>query len=98
MNRLRLVHRNTLSCEPILRRMENGEMLCVSQCGDVTEPAPGNRVYKASEVLDTFVYRISFGDNKYAVGTAADLLQSVIGLIFVMTANQISRRFDQEVL
>ena len=55
-------------------------------------------VYKASEVLDTFVYRISFGDNKYAVGTAADLLQSVIGLIFVMTANQISRRFDQEVL
>lgn len=45
MNRLRLVHRNTLSCEPILRRMENGEMLCVSQCGDVTEPAPGNRVY-----------------------------------------------------
>ena len=55
-------------------------------------------VYKASEVLDTFVYRISLGDNKYAVGTAADLLQSVIGLIFVMTANQISRRFDQEVL
>ena len=51
-----------------------------------------------NDLLDTFVYRISSGDNKYAVGTAADLLQSVIGLIFVMTANQISRRFDQEVL
>lgn len=40
-----LVHRDSLSCEPILRRMPNGELLCVSQCGDVTEPAPDNRVY-----------------------------------------------------
>lgn len=45
MNRMRLVHRDSLSCEPILRRMPNGDLLCVSQCGDVTEPAPGNRVY-----------------------------------------------------
>lgn len=45
MNRMKLVHRDTLSCEPILRRMPNGELLLVSQCGDVSEPAPGNRVY-----------------------------------------------------
>ncbi len=45
MNRLRLVHRDTLSCEPIVRRMLSGELLLVSQCGDVTEPAPGNRVF-----------------------------------------------------
>lgn len=45
MNRMRLVHRDSLSCEPILRRMPNGDLLCVAQCGDVTEPAPGNRVY-----------------------------------------------------
>ncbi len=45
MHRMKLVHRDTLSCEPILRRMPNGELLLVSQCGDVTEPAPGNRVY-----------------------------------------------------
>ena len=45
MNRMRLVHMDTLSCEPILRRMPNGEMLIVAQCGDVTEPAPDNRVY-----------------------------------------------------
>jgi hypothetical protein len=43
--RIRLVHCDTLSCEPILRRMPDGSLLCVSQCGDVTEPAPGNRVY-----------------------------------------------------
>lgn len=55
-------------------------------------------VYRVSEVIDTYVYRISFGQNQYAVGTAADLFQSVIGLIFVLTANKISARFDQEVL
>lgn len=45
MTRMKLVHRDTLSCEPILRRMPNGELLLVSQCGGVTEPAPENRVY-----------------------------------------------------
>lgn len=45
MTRMKLVHRDTLSCEPILRRMPNGELLLVCQCGDVTEPAPENRVY-----------------------------------------------------
>ena len=43
--KIRLIHCDTLSCEPILRRMPDGNFLCVSQCGDVTEPAPGNRVY-----------------------------------------------------
>lgn len=45
MDRLRLVHKDTLSCEPILRRMADGTLLLVAQCGDVTEPAPKNRVY-----------------------------------------------------
>ena len=43
--RIKLVHRDTLSCEPILRRMPDGCLRCVSQCGDVAEPAPGNRVH-----------------------------------------------------
>ena len=55
-------------------------------------------VYRVSEVIDTYVYRISFSQGQYAVGTAADLFQSVIGLIFVVTANKISSLFDQEVL
>lgn len=45
MDRLRLIHMDNLSCEAILREMPNGELLCVSQCGGLTEPAPGNRVY-----------------------------------------------------
>lgn len=43
--RIKMFHNDSLSCEPILRRMDDGDLLCVCQCGDVTEPAPGNRVY-----------------------------------------------------
>lgn len=42
---IKLVCRDLLSCEAIVRRAPNGELLLVAQCGDVTEPAPLNRVY-----------------------------------------------------
>ena len=42
---IRLVQRDLLSCEAIVRRMSDGRLIMVSQCGDVTEPAPKNRVY-----------------------------------------------------
>ena len=42
---IKLVQRELLSCEAIVRRTPNGELLLVCQCGDVTEPAPLNRVY-----------------------------------------------------
>jgi len=45
MDRIRLVHTDTLSCEAILRIAPNGELLIISQCKDVCEPAPGNRVF-----------------------------------------------------
>ena len=44
MTGITLVHRDMLSCEAILRRAPNGELIIVSQCGDVAEPAPLNRV------------------------------------------------------
>ncbi|MBQ2733332.1 MAG: exo-alpha-sialidase [Clostridia bacterium] len=34
-----------LSCEPLIKRTENGELLCLCQCGGTHEPAPENRVY-----------------------------------------------------
>ena len=43
--RMKMFHNDSLSCEPILRRMDNGDLLCVCQCGGVTEPSPDNRVY-----------------------------------------------------
>ncbi|MDR2202163.1 MAG: glycoside hydrolase [Clostridiales bacterium] len=34
-----------MSCEAVVRRAPDGSLLLVCQCGDRTEPAPGNRVY-----------------------------------------------------
>lgn len=42
---IKLVQRELLSCEAIVRRAPNGELLLAAQCGGVTEPAPQNRVY-----------------------------------------------------
>lgn len=55
-------------------------------------------VYRVSEVIDTYVYRISFSQGQYSVGAAAGLFQSVIGLLFVLAANKASALLDQEVL
>lgn len=39
------IHTNTLACEPLIRRVANGELLCVCQCDGTREPCAENRVY-----------------------------------------------------
>ena len=39
------VSTNTLSCEPLLERAKNGELVCVCQQDGITEPSKDNRVY-----------------------------------------------------
>ena len=43
--KIRQIGTNALSCEPLIVRCANGELLCVCQCGGTYEPAPENRVY-----------------------------------------------------
>lgn len=45
MVNVKLVHRTLLSCEAIVRRCPNNELILICQCGDITEPAPLNRVF-----------------------------------------------------
>ncbi|MDY6024074.1 MAG: sialidase family protein [Candidatus Borkfalkiaceae bacterium] len=45
MDRIKLVQIDLLSCEAILRKAPNGDLIIVGQCGDVLEPAPENRIY-----------------------------------------------------
>lgn len=44
MDKIRMVHRDSLSCEAIVRRLQGGDLLLVCQCGGKGEPAPENRV------------------------------------------------------
>ena len=44
VDKIRLVHRDTLSVESILRRAPDGTLICTCTCGDIKEPAPQNRI------------------------------------------------------
>lgn len=55
-------------------------------------------VYNVSEILDTFTYKLGFGQGDYATGTVAALFKSAIGLVLVLTVNKLAARFDSEVI
>ena len=60
MTEIKIVHRDSLSCEAILRKAPNGDLIIVSQCGGVSEPSPENRV---------FIFRSSDGGKTWDTGT-----------------------------
>ena len=50
-------------------------------------------VYETGDVLDTYVYRMGLIGRKYSFSTAVGLLRSVVGMILMLTANWLSKRF-----
>jgi len=49
-------------------------------------------IYATADVLSTYVYRTGIQSMNYSYGTAIDFFTSIINLMFIMTANWISRR------
>lgn len=49
-------------------------------------------IYETADVLSTYVYRTGIQAMNYSYGTAIDLFTSVINLVFILTANWISRK------
>ena len=48
----------------------------------------------ASEVISTYTYKIGILQNQFSYSTAIGLFNTVINLIFLVTANQISKRIS----
>lgn len=44
MDKIYMVHRDSLSCEAIVRKLSDGSLLLLSQCGGLSEPCRENRV------------------------------------------------------
>lgn len=55
-------------------------------------------VYDASEIIDTYVYKLAFQQGQHAISAAAGLFKSIIGMIMVVCTNRLAKHFDQEVL
>ncbi len=45
-----------------------------------------------SEILQTYIYKVGLSQGRYSYAAAAGLFQSMISLILVVTANEVSRR------
>lgn len=52
-------------------------------------------VYNVADVFETYTYRIGLQQGQYGFATAVGLFQSVVGLILVLGANKLSRKFGE---
>ncbi len=50
------------------------------------------QVYDVADVIETFVYRRGLLDGAYNMAAAVDVFKSVVGLILVLTTNEIAKR------
>jgi len=55
-------------------------------------------VYQTSEIIDTYVYKAAFEQGRYALGAAAGLFKSVIGMALVLLANRLTKTAGNEAL
>lgn len=52
-------------------------------------------VYATGDILSTYVYRVGLGKGNYSYATAIDLFTSVVNLLFIVTANWLSRKWSE---
>ncbi|SDE02622.1 putative aldouronate transport system permease protein [Paenibacillus sp. UNCCL117] len=52
--------------------------------------------FAVGDVIDTYVYRVGIVEAQYSSTTAVGLFQSVIGLVMVLTFNQLAKRYQQD--
>ncbi|MFK7697436.1 ABC transporter permease [Paenibacillus sp. HJGM_3] len=53
-------------------------------------------VYDSVDIIDTWVYRAGIVENKVSLATAVGLFKSVVGLILVVSANRVAKKFDSQ--
>ncbi len=53
-------------------------------------------VAEVAEVFDTYVYRTGIQQGQFSYSTAAGLFKSVVGVILVIAANRIAKKFGEE--
>lgn len=52
-------------------------------------------IYDTADIFSTFVYRMGLTLGNYSYGTAVDLFNGVISLIFILSANYIARKLNE---
>lgn len=55
-------------------------------------------IYDTADIISTYVYRVGMVQGNFSYGASIDLFMGVISLIFIYTANLLSRRFSETTL
>lgn len=50
-------------------------------------------IYDTADVISTYLYRIGFTNNMFSYATAIGLFESIIGLVLIILANKVTRKF-----
>lgn len=58
-------------------------------------PMNQGALYDVTQTIDTYVYRALLQRNDIGMSSAASFIQSVVGFIFIITANKIVRKVDE---
>lgn len=58
-------------------------------------PMNQGALYSATQTIDTYVYRALLVNNNFGMSAAASFLQSIVGFIFIVAANAIVRKMDE---
>lgn len=61
----------------------------------VPQQASSGALISTTDVIDTYIYRTLISTGKPSVSTAVGMIQSIVGLILVVTVNAIVRRIDE---
>lgn len=50
-------------------------------------------VYETGDIIDTYVYRMSFESAQYSLATAVGLLKSIVSFLLIVSSNFLARKF-----
>jgi putative aldouronate transport system permease protein len=53
-------------------------------------------VYRVSDIIDTYVYRIGLGEGRFSLATAVGLFKSVINMTLLIISNKLARQFGEQ--
>lgn len=77
----------------IMLIMRIGRLLSVGYESIILMYTPAT--YETADVISTYVYRRGLVDADYSFSTAVGLFNSVVGFIFIFTANALAKRFSE---
>lgn len=58
--------------------------------------ASNTMLYKSTDIIETFVFRALMNNFNFSMGSAVSLYQSVFGLVLVLIANWLVKKFDPD--